>query len=1155
MAKKDNEAKIIFSAETGGFNTAIKKANDEMSKLRAELKLNAEQMKTTGETAEGLENKHRILTNQLEVAQDKTTALSQKLEKAREIFGENSSEVSKLETQLTNARIAEEKIKQAIQQCETALSRQAESATDNRNALQKLTDEIEEQQGELNRLKSEYQNAVLTYGKTSTEARELGTAIETLSDELKQNRAELANTERSANALDNSFEEVDEGAELLVEGFTVMKGAMASLVADGITKVAEGLKNVATEAFTMADDIDSATDSFVAKTGESKEAAGEFEAAMVDIYNGNYGESFEDISSSMATVKTVLGDIGTDQLENLTTKAIVMRDTFDLDVTESIRGVNSMMDKFGVTADDAYNLIAQGAQHGLNQNGDLMDVVNEYSVQFANAGFSAEEMFNMLANGAEAGTWSVDKLGDAVKEYNIRISDGTVSKALDENREKLGLTEAEVKKLTSAYGKGGEAGKEAMQTTLEAVLSVEDETARYNLGVQLFGTMWEDLGETAVTALLNTNGEITVTKDALGEIDSVKYDNLGSAFEGIKRNLQTSVAEPIKNEVMPVVNEFIEETDWQSAGDTIGTVFANAAKGAVAIAEGVKSAVSWMKEHKAIMITIASVIGVLTTAITAYNIVQGVKNAMDAMNVTTVWALVAAHWAQATAAMAAIAPYILVVAAIAAVIAIIVLCIKYWDEIVAAVGKAWEKIKEVLSSWGEWINTNVIQPIAGFFKGLWEGVKGTAVTIWEGIKSFFSGIPEWFSTNIIEPIKSFFTGLWEGLKAIWDGICNVVSFAFQFIVGIITTAFQLITLPFRMIWENCKEIIFAAWEWIKNTVSNRINAVKTVITTVMTAVSTFFNTVWNGIKTVFTTVWNAITGFLSPKLEAIKNGISTAWNAVKNTTTTVFNAVKSFITTIWNAIKNAISTAWEFIKSVVSTAINNVKTNISNVFNAVKNTVSTIWNGIKNTISTVWNGIKSGVSSAVNGVKNTVSSVFESVKSKVTSVWNGIKSAITKPIEEAKNKVKSVVDSIQGFFSGMKLQFPKIKMPHFSVTGKFSLDPPSVPKLGIEWYKEGGIMTKPTIFGMNGSNLMAGGEAGKEAILPIDKLEGYISNVIEKSVTVVNLQALADQIEALANRPINMNINGKHFATATASDSDSVNGLRSTFVSRGLAIE
>lgn len=1148
MAKKNNEAKVVISADTSRFDDAIKKSNSEMSKLRAELKLNAEQMKTTGETAEGLENKHKILANQLSTAQEKTTALSQKLEDAREHYEGNSEVIEKLEKQLLYAQIAEEKIKQAIQECETALSNHTEEAEDNRNALEKLAATIEEQEAELGRLKKEYQNAVLSYGKTSTEARNLERAIGTLSGELKQNRAELANTERSANALDKSFDEADEGADQLVEGFTVMKGAMASLVAEGITRVVDGFASIATGAFSLANDVDSATNAFIAKTGASTESANEFEESMIDIYNGNYGENFDDISASMATVKTAFDDISTEKLGDLTQRAIILRDTFDFDVTESVRGANSMIDQFGITADEAFNLVAQGAQNGLNQNGDLLDVINEYSVHFKNAGYSAEDMFNMLANGVESGTWSVDKLGDAVKEFNIRMSDGSAKDAV----EALGFS---WEKVSEDWGKGGDSAKEVFSMMFNELDGLENTTEGYSIGVGLLGTMYEDLGHDAVLALTSTKGEISTTKNALDEINSVKYDDLGSAFEGIKRNLQTSVAEPIKNEVMPAVNEFIEDTDWQTVGATIGSVFADVANGAIAIAEGVKSAVSWMQEHKGVTIAVAAVIGTLataigivTTAIKAYNIVQGIKAAMEAANVTTLGALAAAQWA-------VIAPYVAVVAAIVAVIAIIILCVKYWDEIVAAVKGAWEKIKEVLSSWGEWINTNVIQPVANFFSGLWEGVKGTAVTIWEGIKSFFSGIPEWFSTNIIEPIKSFFTGLWEGLKLIWDGICNVVSFAFQFIVGIITTAFQLITLPFQLIWENCKQYVFAAWEWIKSVISAGINTAKTVITTVMTAVYNFFVSIWTSIKDFFVSVWNAIKDFLSPVIEGIKNGISTAWNAVKNTTTTVFNAVKAFITTVWTAIKGVISTAWEGIKSAVSTAINAVKSTVSSVFNAVKSTVSNIWNGIKTTISTVWNGIKSGVSNAINGVKNTVSSVFDSVKSKVTSVWNAIKSAITKPIEEAKNKVKSVVDAIQGFFSGMKLEFPKIKMPHFSVTGKFSLDPPSVPKLGIEWYREGAIMTKPTIFGMNGNSLMAGGEAGAEAILPIDKLEGYISDVVERSVTVVNLQALADSIEALANRPVNIGINGKQLAKASASDYDNVNGLRSTFISRGLAIE
>jgi hypothetical protein len=157
-------------------------------------------------------------------------------------------------------------------------------------------------------------------------------------------------------------------------------------------------------------------------------------------------------------------------------------------------------------------------------------------------------------------------------------------------------------------------------------------------------------------------------------------------------------------------------------------------------------------------------------------------------------------------------------------------------------------------------------------------------------------------------------------------------------------------------------------------------------------------------------------------------------------------------------------------------------------------------------------GIKSKVSSVFESVKSTVSTVFNSIKSTASSVWNAIKSTITEPIEAAKNTVKSALDKISSYFSGLKLSFPSIKLPHFSISGSFSLSPPSVPKLSIQWYKEGGIMTSPTLFGMNGSALMAGGEAGAEAILPLkgfyDQLESILSSklntgTMEKYLAVI----------------------------------------------------
>lgn len=1013
MAK--NEAKIRFTAETGEFNSAIKKSNDEMSRLRAEMKLNDAQMKTTGASVEALENKHQILSAQLAASESKTEALSQKVNKAAEIFGENSTEVTKLRTQLLNAQTAEEKIRQAINACNDELEAQRNAAKQAESATDQLSDTINKQQTELDKLKKEYSDAVLQYGKSSKEAKTLAKEIDSLSDELDSNSKRMKEVEAAADKLDNSLDNIDETAEKVSEGFTVMKGAMADLVADGITKVADGLADLATGAFSMSNDIDKATSTFITKTGASANQAGEFEDVMKSIYGSNYGESFEDIADAMATVKTSMGDIGTVELENLTTKALVLRDTFDMDVNESIRAVNSMMDQFGITADEAYSLIAQGAQNGLNQNGDLLDVVNEYSVQFKNAGYGAEDMFNMLANGVDAGTWSVDKLGDAVKEFNIRASDGTVGEAITKNAKAFGMSNKEAKALASQV-KGGSV--EAYQSLIDKLKQVDDDTQRYQLGVEMFGTMWEDLGEDAVFAMLQTQGGISTTTDALKKINEVKYNDLGSAIEGIKRNLETSVAEPIKENVMPAVNEFIEDVDWQGVGQTVGEAFGMVAEGALAVVNAVKETVHWMNEHKGVVIAVASAIGILATAITAYNIVQGIKTAMDAANVTTVWALVAAHIAQAAAAMAAIAPYVLIVAAIAAVIAIIVLCIKYWDEIVAAVKKCWDACCKTLSGWGEWINQNVIQPIVNFFKGLWDS-----------IVSIFQSVIDWVKNN------------W---KSILLFIINPFAGAFKYL------------------YDN--------FEGFRNFVDKIVSSVKQ-----------FFANLWSGIKNAASSCWSGIVGI---------------WSSVASWfSTKIIQPVKNFFSGMWSGIKNAGSNAWSGLKS--------------------------IWSGVSN--------------------------FFSGVVNKVKSLFSKAKDFILSPFRKA-------IDGVKNIFNKLKLKFPNIKLPHFKITGKFSLSPPSVPKLKIDWYKDGGIMMKPTIFGMNGSSLMAGGEAGPEAILPIDRLEGYISGAIEKAQNVVNLQSLADAIEDLASRPIQMNINGRQFATATANDSDGVNGLRTTFKNRGLAL-
>ena len=411
-----------------------------------------------------------------------------------------------------------------------------------------------------------------------------------------------------------------------------------------------------------------------------------------------------------------------------------------------------------------------------------------------------------------------------------------------------------------------------------------------------------------------------------------------------------------------------------------------------------------------------------------------------------------------------------------------------WTGVQEIFGAVWEGIKGVFSgvlaalqgvadvflgwfgtSWTElWTN------VQGFFEGVWNGISTFFTTIWTTISTTVTT----FCTTVWTTISTIFTTVAETVSTIWEGIKSVIQVAIMFIVELISAAFQLITVPFRFIWENCKETITAAWEAIKTTVSTALNFVKdNIITPVMTAIKTVIDTVWNGIKTVITTVMNGI---------------------------------KTVITTVWNAIKTATSTVWNAIKTAVTTAVNAIKTAVTPIFNAIKTTITSVWNGVKSATTSAWNAIKSGVTSAVNAVKSKVQSVMNSIKSVMSSAWNSmkgaassgwnaIKSAIERPINAAKQAVANAISAMRSKFN-FHWSLPHLALPHPYISGHFSLNPPSVPHFGISWYKSGGIMTRPTVFGASGNTLLAGGEAGAEAILPLKAFYDRLGDMLDKKL-------------------------------------------------------
>lgn len=943
MAKK-NEAKIKFTAETGDFNDSIKKANQEMSELRAELKLNEAQMKTTGATVEGLEQKHKILSDQLQASHDKTEALNQKVNKAVEIYGENSEEVSKLRTQLLNAQTAEEKIKQAIQACNDELDAQRKASEAVEDAHESLTDKIKRQQSELDGLKNDYAELVASGKGASDEAQNLARSIEDLSGELKDSKKEMSNASKMADELDKSLEEVDDSAEQAGDGFTILGGAVADLASSAI----QGAIGKISE--------------FVGYLADLPQATMELRQDM-----GTLTTAFDNVGMSTDTAKDTWKELyavfGEDDRAVETANHIARMAKSQEDLNDWVTITTGVFATYqdSLPVEGLAEASAETAKTG-TVTGGLADALNWSS--------EASQMFAKYMS---------DDVVTAEDAFNVALSECTT----EQERQAL-ITDT----LTKLYGSSADTYRETTSAQMEA----KEATAEQILA----------------EANLATAIEPVTTK-----------------FNEMKTTILTGI--------MPAVEKF--------SGVMV-------------------SALDWMQEHPVLMKSIAVTVGVLATAL---GILTGV-----------VLAYTIAQWAMNSAILANPITWVVmgIIAVIAVLAGVIVAIVHYWDEIVVAVQNAGAKIVSALQ------------------------------IAWDWMTSLFSSLGSWVDTNVIQPVVSFFTGLWTKLQEIWSTIVNVVSIAFQLIASIITAYIQIVTLPFMFIWENCKEYVFQAFEWIKEKISLAV--------------------------------------------EFIKSLVSAGFGLIRD----------YIITPIQNMYQRAVE-IFNSLKSAISERITLIRESAVLIFNSLKESATSIFNSIKEKIVTPIQNAKESAVSAIENLKSNVESKIQTMRNKVSEIFLSVKEKITKPIEEAKTKIKGIVDTIKGFFSGMKLDFPKIKMPHFSIKPSGwkigDLLEGSIPSLGIEWYKDGGIFTKPTIFNTP-YGLKGVGEAGAEAVLPIDKLEGYIAGTIERHMQVADVQALADAVEDLANRPIMLNVNGKNFATATANDTDNVNGLRSSFKSRGLVL-
>lgn len=434
-----------------------------------------------------------------------------------------------------------------------------EENADSQEALTKkneiLNKQIETQKKRLELLNKMLEESTKKYGETDSKTLKWRQSVNYAQIELNGLKSELSDNIKKLNDTDSGLDDVTKSLKNAGEeardtsgDFTIMKGAMADLAADGVREIVSSAKDMVTS-------FEDANTKLQGQTGATAKEMSKYKDIMDEIYQGGYGEDIEGVADALAKVKQQAGDIDPSQLEEMTKYALDLEQTFGYDVSESIRTVNNLMKTFGISAEEAFDMIVSGAQNGLDQNGNLLDTFNEYGPKFKAIGLDAQDMYNALESGVKSGIFDMDKLGDAVNEFSIRVLDG--SDTTKDAFKRMGL---DADNMADKFAQGGDTARNAFKQTMKALEGIEDPLERNTVGVELFGTMWEDTGGQAILALGDIQDGVNNTKGAIRELDQVNSDNLNSKFSALGRTIQTDIVGTILEDAYPAVEKIVDFT-------------------------------------------------------------------------------------------------------------------------------------------------------------------------------------------------------------------------------------------------------------------------------------------------------------------------------------------------------------------------------------------------------------------------------------------------------------------------------------------------------------------------------------------------------------------------------------------------------------------
>lgn len=533
MAVKKIGAIIALDGEKE-FRSAVTDCEKTLKTLRSEMNYVTEEAKGQEDSMESLQKVHEVMAKVLNESKNKQEAINDALEHAKESY-------NKVGDGLETLRKDYEKATQALEDMKDSSSTTQSELEEQEKTVQELAEAISK--GEKN-----YQtagNRVQDWEKKLNDAK---TEVLKLSRQLDENEEAMRSASDATDECGDSLEEFNDSAQ---ETVSVTKDVGEIIKENLVNTAVDALKEMAAQAKETIEEVENATQHFEASTGTSAQSMKEFSREIKDLYGNNYGDSIGTVADDMAKVKQYMGETDPSKISDITENAIALEDVFGMDFQETVKGVNALIGEMGLTADEAFDYIAKGAQNGLDKSGEFVDNMAEYTALWAQAGFSAQDMFSILQNGIDTGAYNLDRVNDFIKEFGISLGDGRMEDNLLHFSEK-----------TQAIFKALKAGKATSRDVFSSVIADLSNATNQQEALTLASNMWSSLGEDnslkMIQSLNNVNDTYTDVVGTMQSVKDIEYDSLTNKWEELGRKFQLEIADPIEDKFLPIAEDGID---------------------------------------------------------------------------------------------------------------------------------------------------------------------------------------------------------------------------------------------------------------------------------------------------------------------------------------------------------------------------------------------------------------------------------------------------------------------------------------------------------------------------------------------------------------------------------------------------------------------